>query len=140
MRLGWIHYLVMPTTAFIVTSQGITLFSSIELAIGLICLSLATYKPVWHRILGRPDTNYTSWYGSHSRITDASWSSHHGVPMESPTTRQDRLEEGLQRPKPIVLGRDTPMYPDHPAKTFRFVTTSPGSERSVSSWWEGRAV
>lgn len=85
-RIGWIHYLVLPTNAYIVTAQGITLLSGIELSIGLICISLATYKPLFKRFLEHTRFYSGSRYGNDSEgrsHTLASFQSQHGVPEQA---------------------------------------------------------
>lgn len=52
-RIGWVHDLTNPAVNFLVTLKGITLISAAEISIGLVCINLATYKPLLRRFFGR---------------------------------------------------------------------------------------
>lgn len=69
LRIGWIHYLTKATITYLVTSKGIMLMSVIEVSIGLVCVSLATYRPLFRSLgsLSRNRSYYHYYYGNDSR-------------------------------------------------------------------------
>lgn len=50
-RLGYIHNLTSAQDTFLINCQGIGLMSCVELAVGLVCISLATYRPLVNRYI-----------------------------------------------------------------------------------------
>lgn len=77
--------------------------SSIELSIGLVCLSLATYKPLMHRIFGKGSRYH---YYSNGSRTGATTASSHGAVEEIQTdvAMEERISRGLESQDASHLG------------------------------------
>lgn len=106
--------------------------SGLELSIGLVCLSLATYKPLMHRIFGRPNT-YNFYYDESSR-TGQSWASQHGVAeeVENVSIPDRNPRRGLQSPAPVILGRGKSQ--DINYETWNRVTDTARLDTPTKSW------
>lgn len=116
-RIGWIHYLVLPTGAYIVTARGIAVLSGVELSIGLICISLATYKPLFKCFYDRTRCYYGSHYGNDTEgrsHTRRSFQSQHGAPEQ--------------------LGDLEQLPPRHPLHSAHLSSHSDPREGSEKTW------
>lgn len=98
-RIIYIPELAKPTTNYIRTGQRVDLLSAIELSVGLVCVSLATYRPLIHFLLYEDEK--TLYVVDENIYIDAP--SSNGSPrleLES----QERWESRGSKPKEEVIG------------------------------------